>query len=367
MRSSLAAFAIVTVFAPGLACAEEGIAFATRLDLAGVTDETLRHDLAAFDGPAGAGATFRWEMRPAVSRAGEPIFEVTFPSPRPSGHAENDVVWCRFYPPRIEPGERAPAALVLHHMGGDFGAEAALADYLAKCGIAALEVEFPYYGPRRPSEKDVPKRLFEGEPEAVVAATRQAVADVRRAADWLLARPEIDPARIGCVGISLGGILGSLVAGADPRFTRNVLVIAGGDLATILLHESRETRRARRLFAERGWGRAEVEALVRPIEPLRFIGRARAAAENGGAPRILMLNAARDEVIPRPATEALREAAGRPEIVWYETGHATIAVFFTDLLARTREWFLAPAPLPAGAPAAAAARTAPEAARRARF
>ena len=338
---------VAILLAGSLARAEEGVCPASHLDLSGVTDPAIRQDLASFD-PAEPVATFRWEAREVPARPGGTCLEVRFPSPLPSGIAENDVVWCRYYAPRgLAPGERAPAALVLHHLGGDFGIEATLADYLAKTGVAALEVEFPFYGPRKPKDASkLPKRLFDGDPEAGLQATRQAVADVRRAADWLLSRPDVDPARLGSVGISLGGILGSIVAGVDPRFRRNVLAIAGGDLPAILLHDSNETKKMRQLFQERGIGRPELEGFLRPIEPLRYASRIHTRG-------LLMVNAKRDEVIPRAATDALWHAAGEPEIVWYDTGHATIAAFLLDLFGHVRDWFLAPAEaaVPAAAPA----------------
>ena len=37
-------------------------------------------------------------------------------------------------------------------------------------------------------------------------------------ADWLAARPEIDPARIGVVGSSFGSFFGTIVAASEPRF-----------------------------------------------------------------------------------------------------------------------------------------------------
>jgi dienelactone hydrolase len=335
LRALAAVLVLAASTAPALA-QESGRCRSTRLDLAGVADEDFRRDLAAFDGPVDAPPDFGWSARDDRTASGWPVMDVIFPSPIRSPYPENDTVYCRYYVPAGRPGTRVPAAIVLHHLGGDFVAEAILAEYLARCGVAAIEVEFPYYGPRRPKEEGKKR----GRSDAVlsdldlfVAATRQAVADVRRAADWLAARPEVDPERLGCVGVSLGGILGSIVAGVDPRFRRNVLVIAGGDLPSIILHGSRETRRVIELLREKGIDRPRLESLLWPIEPTRV------------APRIapgttLMLNASRDEVIPRESTDALWQAAGRPEIAWYDTGHATIAFYLLDLFAKTRDHFL---------------------------
>ena len=62
--------------------------------------------------------------------------------------------------------------------------------------------------------------------------------DVRRAADFLRSRPEVDPSRVGVTGISLGAIVGSTTAGVDGRFAKAVLTIGGGDLARILAYSA---------------------------------------------------------------------------------------------------------------------------------
>ncbi len=316
---------------------EAGRLKGSRLDLREVSDEALRADLAAFDAPEGAPVEFEWtlrEVRPATGKGTVAIHELRFATPQPSGVPENDTVYCKYYAPAgVAPGARAPAAIVLHHLGGSFELEAMLAEFLAKAGIHALEVEFPYYGPRRPADKEkFQKGLLGADFAAGVKATHQAIADVRRAADWLLARPGVDADRTGIVGISLGGICGSIAAGVDPRFRRNVFAIAGGDLPSILTNESRETRKVRETLKERGVGRDDLVRELRAIEPLRFAHR----IDRAGT---LMLNARRDEVIPKACTEKLWEAARRPEIVWYESGHVTIGVHLGEVFARTRLHF----------------------------
>jgi len=43
--------------------------------------------------------------------------------------------------------------------------------------------------------------------------------DDRVSVDYLLTRPEVDPKRIGCAGLSLGGYRAALLAGTDPRIS----------------------------------------------------------------------------------------------------------------------------------------------------
>lgn len=41
--------------------------------------------------------------------------------------------------------------------------------------------------------------------------------DDRRSVDYLLTRPEVDPKRVGCVGLSIGGLRTAYLAASDPR------------------------------------------------------------------------------------------------------------------------------------------------------
>ncbi len=48
--------------------------------------------------------------------------------------------------------------------------------------------------------------------------------DDRRTVDFLLSRPEVDPERVGCVGLSMGGMRAALLGAVDPR-VRAVCVV----------------------------------------------------------------------------------------------------------------------------------------------
>lgn len=56
--------------------------------------------------------------------------------------------------------------------------------------------------------------------------TIQSVLDIRRAVDYLLARPEIDPRRIGFVGNAEGANLGGIIAGVEKRIRALILISA---------------------------------------------------------------------------------------------------------------------------------------------
>ena len=77
--------------------------------------------------------------------------------------------------------------------------------------------------------------------ELFTKALAQGVEDVRRTVDVLASRPEVNPRQIGVMGVSLGGILAGTAAEQEPRISRAVLLLAGGDLLPIV-HHARETR-----------------------------------------------------------------------------------------------------------------------------
>lgn len=71
----------------------------------------------------------------------------------------------------------------------------------------------------------------------------QAILDVRRGADLLLERRDVDPARLGFVGHSYNASTGGYLAGADKRF--KALVLMAGSLSDKVDLESPEYRRYR--------------------------------------------------------------------------------------------------------------------------
>ncbi len=186
----------------------------------------------------------------------------------------------------------------------------------------------------RPRDRDV---LAEN-PKLFAGAIAQAGEDIRRTIDLLASRAEVDPQRIGIVGISLGGIIGASAAGAEPRIHRAGLILAGGDLLTII-HHARETRDLSKMIrslppAER----ADVEADIAAADPLKFAPALRQRAQAG---RVLMINAADDEVIPRACTEKLAKALGISDrVVWLEgLGHYTAIAELPRALKMTADFF----------------------------
>lgn len=264
------------------------------------------------------------------------LWQVRFPSPVHSPEEANNTVHCEYFLPRGN--GPFPGVVVLHILGGDFDLARLVARCLASRGIAALFLKMPYYGPRRTPGSS--RRMVSADPQETVAGMTQAVLDVRYATAWLAAQPEVDSARLGIAGISLGGITAALAASMEPRLSRVALILAGGGIGQVAW-ESRELRRVREGWEARGGTRESFLDTLGQVDPARYAARLRGR-------QVLMINARDDEIIPPNCTESLWTAAGRPPIVWLQAGHYTAMRYLFESLSRVAALLLEPAPVSGG-------------------
>jgi dienelactone hydrolase len=255
---------------------------------------------------------------------------VRFPSPMATPTVENNTVHTELFLPKTPKlGKRAPAVIVLHILGGDFPLARSFCHVLAERGVVALFLKMPYYGERRPQGSS--KRMVAQDPRETLEGFTQAVLDIRRAADFLARRDDVDPVKIGIFGISLGGITGGLAAGVEPRFNNVCLLLAGGDFGQVAW-ESKEVSKARTYWTNLGKTKEEFIETLKPIDPLTY-------ADSLRGRRMLMLNAKEDEVIPPECTKVFWKAAGEPEIVWYTGGHYSVAKHLFNAMSRVSDFF----------------------------
>lgn len=289
------------------------------LDLAGATGDLARR-LGPFNLPV---THFQYTLQLIDDGADDNVrvWRLTFPSPFVSPFPQNNTVPCEYYQPRHFEGKMR-SAIVLDIMAGNAVVPRGLARGLASQGIAALYVPMAYYNSRRPTDRGH-VRWMEDQPGRLIDPPRQTVMDIRRAKAILTSRAEIDPGQISIMGVSLGGIVASMAAGIDGHFARVVPILAGGDLAAMTFHAP-ETRRASQRLLDKGIDRQKLEALMAPVEPLNFASRI-------DPRRCLMINASKDEVIPRQCTMALWQAIGKPQILWLPSGHYSAAWFMPTI------------------------------------
>jgi len=291
---------------------------------------------------------FPWTLSKKRETAKLVEYELTFPSPLKTDVEENNTVPCKVWMPKDDQ-KRRPAAVMLHWLGGSFDILEAVCARMAERGITTLMLWMPTYGKRRAKDPAKRTKMISLDNERTLLLFKQAMLDIRRAGDWLASRRDVEPSRVGLVGISLGAVVGAVVSGIDLNFRRVAFLVGGGDLPGVVLHGSKETAEIKKLAEEKGLGRDELAKLWRPIEPLTYASRLR-------TDRVLMLNAESDQVFPRACTDKLWEACGKPEIVWYKADHYTWAMALPKILDALEkhlekvETYAAPAEPVAGAP-----------------
>jgi dienelactone hydrolase len=237
------------------------------------------------------------------------VFVLRYPSPVVTTCRENNTVYAEYYRPR-GPGP-FPAVIVLDVTAGDQRLSRSMATHLAAHGIAGLFVQMAYYGPRRPPGSKL--RLLSPDVHHSLAAVRQTVLDLRRAAAWLASRRELDAHRLGVVGTSLGSFIGALTAEMEPRLGRVAVVLGGGGLVDAYYDDPRG-KMARAVWESLGGTKEKLARLIAPADPLT-------CAANLKGRNLLMLAARRDDVVPPRMAEALWKAAGRQKIVWFDCTH----------------------------------------------
>lgn len=267
-----------------------------------------------------ADATFAY--RQTLIRRGPrvDIFEVRYPSPVVSPHPENNQVYAEYYRPRR--AGRVPGVVVLHVLKSRFEVARLVSQSLASEGVSALFIQMAYYGHRRPRGKRI--RMVSRDVDRTLANIRQTVLDIRRGVAWLAAQPEIDPHRLGIVGVSLGSMTGCLAAEMEPRVRKTALVLSGGDFVRVLW-QAPEARPLRAAWEKAGGTYVTLADKVRPVDPVTYAHRLKDR-------EVFMINARHDEVIPRACTVRLWKALGQPRIVWLDSGHVGSARYVFHIL-----------------------------------
>jgi dienelactone hydrolase len=139
--------------------------------------------------------------------------------------------------------ETAPAILYCHAHGGRYdigrselidGRSALTEPYapdLLTRGYAILCVEMPCFGARAhiAESAEAKARLWRG-----TTLFGRMLAEQVAALDWLTARPDIDPRRIGSLGISMGGTLAWWIAAIDPRIRAAVSLCCFADMDCLI-------------------------------------------------------------------------------------------------------------------------------------
>jgi dienelactone hydrolase len=300
----------------------EGATFDAR-DSLNCNGDTSADEAACLAGLAWPPAAFTISVEPPVAGYGDWL--IRFPSPAPTGDAINDRVAMEWYMARGEDGQpiRAPAVVVVHESGRGMVAGRMFARGLRKNGFHTFLIHLPGYGART-SE-------FTMDFKRMLPAFRQAIADVRRAKDAVAVLPDVDPKMIGLHGTSLGGFVVATVSGLDHGYDKAFIMLAGGQLADVLLQGGRDAAALHKRLAAVGVDDEQIKTLSQIIEPMRLANRV-------DAKRTWLFSGKFDEVVPPACSLAFAKAAklGANHLV-LPVGHYTAALMFPMILPKVAE------------------------------
>jgi murein DD-endopeptidase MepM/ murein hydrolase activator NlpD/cephalosporin-C deacetylase-like acetyl esterase len=274
---------------------------------------------------------FDWEMNPkgTLALAGIEVYELRFPSPLKTPHAENNIVHAEYYRPK-KPGP-LPCVIVLDITGGNQTLSRTIARHLAQNDIGGLFVQMAYYGPRRPKGSSM--RLLSYNVEHTFAAIQQTVLDLRRAAAWMESRPEIDKNRLGIMGTSLGSFMAALTAEMEPKLGRLCVMLGGGGFIDGY-YDHPLAGPYRKFYESVGGTKELLEQMIAPIDPITYAGNLKDR-------KVLIVAARNDEVVPPRMAENLWKATGQQRIIWLNTGHYSAVLYLVPGLTSVVEHFQA--------------------------
>jgi dienelactone hydrolase len=127
------------------------------------------------------------------------------------------------------------------------------------------------------------------------------VRELRRAVDFLLSQPGVDPDRLGYVGHDYGAMYGGVLAGVEHRLKTYVLIAGTPNFVDFGI-----------LF---GFKRETYQPVVQDLDPDKFVPEAAPAS-------LLFQFGENDAVVPKDAANRFFEAASQPkQIEWYPDIH----------------------------------------------
>jgi dienelactone hydrolase len=254
-----------------------------------------------------------------------------------------------FLPGDLQPGARRAGIFAPHQHAGQFhlgksevaglagNPEQAYALELARRGYVVLAPDaicFEERGPHRGS-LDTPAQPAAGRDYERFEFTKRIlhgsclqtkmVWDMQRGLDYLQSRPEVDPARLGCIGHSLGGQQTLFLAALDERVQVAVSSCGFASMAAVLREGINHNFGA----YVPGWlEHGDTGDLLASVAPRAFL------ALNGEADRIFPIDGLHDSyAVARPAYAAAG-AAERLDLGIYPGGHG----FTDEMRARAYTW-----------------------------
>jgi Prolyl oligopeptidase family len=235
----------------------------------------------------------------------------------------------RFYLPPEARQHRVPFMLIVPILAGGEGIVDFIGKRMVAQGIAAGAVERPGPGTFLGEEHDDRTNTdLNWGPEELKNYLVKAIRNQRAFLSFMQEQEGIDPEKLSCVGISLGGILATKLAAVEPRLDSAALCLAGGDMVDIMMHttEGGIVEWGRGFMEREKIGPRELERrlMIHPeMDPASL-------ARHVDANKVLLITADFDTTVPAGNGDFLWECLGRPERSFVPAGHYTsiVAIFW---------------------------------------
>lgn len=233
-------------------------------------------------------------------------FHLRFPSGVATPYPKNNTVHARFFAAERNGQASDCAVIVLPQWNGDEQAHVSICKGLNFFGISALRLSLPYHDRRRPDELVRADYMVSANVGRTIQSVRQAVHDIRRAADWLAAQ---GVRRIGVMGTSVGSCVGFLAFVHDERLAVGVFNHVSSYFGDVVWRGI-TTAHIRRSLEEH-MTREEVRRAWLAISPSVYIGRLR-----GHRRRFLLMTARYDLTFPYDLSQIVFDDCDRHGVAY---------------------------------------------------
>lgn len=233
---------------------------------------------------------------------------------------QRDLEFELYMPTKID--QPVPLITVLPILGGGEEIAKMFCRRLANRGIAAGLLDRPW----RIFKEDETVPVFE---EKLIRSVREQRAFI----DYISTRPDINPDQIGCLGISMGGMIGTILTAVEPRIKCSVICLAGGDFSTIIANAD-EVRLEKWLKKRAETEGVTIEQVQKEIKELVLVDPA-LLAKYIDPKRVLFVSARFDQVMPKDNSMLLWQELGKPEHLKIPFGHYTSIIAIDYISART--------------------------------
>lgn len=243
------------------------------------------------------------------------VFKFTFPSPHQMADELNNLVYGKFYQSKTNP--KGPTVVIFHGWM-TYREEKYYSQPLGKMflesGINYVFYSLPYHMERSPKGRLSGELTVSGDLFRTLGAFRQAVIEGRTIIHWL--KEEIQIQKVGLLGISLGGWIGSHLVHLEKELDFAILMIPAVN-PTTGLWQTQIALPIRRDLTKLGLDEQSYQQLFGPLDPLSYSALL-------DSEKILVIQANYDQCVPGDSLGQFIDQWHLSKVKRYHQGHFSI-------------------------------------------